>query len=183
MSKQKVPSEVRTILTNSVQIKKQENLSVPTARDHTKYKKQTFRQHVVNNQKTYPSTVRQNTLPQPKMSNETFSFTAEQLTNFIANVVIQIAQPQVCYQNQTQDMLDLKYSMCRKVSNAAKTTLNMDITGKDLFESVGSLSVPAPPKPFTFMSTKVNLVSKTSRKEVLPIGFFSAPALLNPSYS
>ena len=41
------------------------------------YKKQAFRQHVVNNQKAYASTVRQNTLPQPKTSNKTFSFTAE----------------------------------------------------------------------------------------------------------
>ena len=112
------------------------------------YKKQAFRQHVVNNQKTHASTVRQNTLPQPKTSNETFSFTAEQLTKFVVNVVIQIAQPQVCYQNPKQDTLDLKSSMCCKVSNAAKTMLNVDITGKDMFESIGSLSATQSPKTF-----------------------------------
>ena len=69
------------------------------------YKKQAFRQHVVNSQKSYDATVGQNTLKQPK-ANQTFSFTAEQLTKFIANVVIQIAQPQVCYPNPKQDMLD-----------------------------------------------------------------------------
>ena len=115
-----------------------------------RHKKQAFRQHVVNNQKTYASTVRQNTLLQPKTSNETFSFTAEQFTKFVANVVIQIAQPQFCYPNPKQDTLDLKSSMCRKVSNATKTLLNIEIIGKELFES---------------------------------IGFFSTPALLNPSYS
>ena len=62
------------------------------------YKKQTFRQHVFNNQKSYATVVGQNTLTQPK-TNQTFSFTAEQLTKFVANVVIQIAQPQVCYPN------------------------------------------------------------------------------------
>ena len=112
-----------------------------------KYKKQAFSQHVVNNQKTYASVVSQNTLPQPKKP-QTFNFTAEQLTKFVANVVIQIAQPQVCYPNPKQDTLDLKSSMCRKVSNAAKKILGVDITGKDLFESVGSLSAPTlPPNP------------------------------------
>ena len=75
------------------------------------YKKQAFRQHVVNNQKSYATSVGQNSLTQPKTS-QTFSFTAEQLTEFVANVVIQIAQPQVCYPNPDQDMLDLKSSMC-----------------------------------------------------------------------
>ena len=111
-----------------------------------KYKKQAFRQHVVNNQKSYPATVGQNTLLRPK-TNQTVSFTAKQLTKFIANVVIQIAQPWVCYPNPKQDMLDLKSSMCQKISNATKTILLVDNTGKDLFEPIGSLSVPAPPPP------------------------------------
>ena len=106
------------------------------------HKKQAFRQHVVNNQKSYASVVSQNTLSQPK-PNQTFTFTAEQLTKFVANVVIQIAQPQVCYPNPKQDTLDLKSSMCHKVSQTAKNILRFDITGKDLFESIGSLSAPA----------------------------------------
>ena len=74
------------------------------------------------------------------------------------------AQPQVCYPNPKQDMLDLKSSMCHKVSNVAKTILGVNITGKELFESIGSLSAPAPPRPFTFTSTKVNSGSKTISK-------------------
>ena len=111
-----------------------------------KYKKQAFRQHVVNNQKSYASVVSQNTLPQPQ-TTQTFTFTAEQLTKFVAKVVIQIAQPQVCYLNPQQDTLDLKSSMCHKVSNTAKTILKIGITGKDLFESIDPLSTPAPPPP------------------------------------
>ena len=49
--------------------------------------KQAFRQHVVNNQKSYASVVSQNILSQPK-PNQTFTFTAEHLTKFVANVVI-----------------------------------------------------------------------------------------------
>ena len=77
------------------------------------YKKQAFRQHVVNNQKSYATVVSQNPLPQPK-TTQTFQFTAEQLTRFVANVAIQIAQPQVCYPSPRQDMLNLKSSMCQK---------------------------------------------------------------------
>ena len=90
---------------------------------------------------------KENPLLQPKTVNETFSFTTKKLTKFVANMVIQIAQPQVCYPNPKQDTLDLKSSMCHKVSNEAKTILNVDIIEKDLFESIGSLSAPAPLNP------------------------------------
>ena len=107
------------------------------------YKKQPFRHLVINNQTSYATAIGLKSLPQPK-TPQTFSFSAEQLTKFAVNVVIQIAQPQVCYPNTKQDLLDLKSSMCRKISNAAKTILSVDITGKDLFESIGSLSSPSP---------------------------------------
>ena len=112
----------------------------------TECKKQAFRQHVGNNQKASATAVGQNTLTQPN-TIQAFSFTAEQLTKIVAYMVIQIAQPQVCYPNPKQDMLDLKSSMCRKISNAARTILSVDITAKDLFESIDSLSAPAPPPP------------------------------------
>ena len=99
----------------------------------------------MNNHKSYAAVVSQKPLTQPK-TPQTFQFNAEQVTQFIANVVIQIAQPQVCYPNPKQDMLDLKSSMCRKISDAAKTILSVHITGKDLFESIGSLNAPAPPR-------------------------------------
>ena len=88
-----------------------------------KYKKQAFRQHVVNNQKTYASTVSQNTLPQPK-TNETFTFTAEQLTKIVANVVIQIDQPEVCYPNPKQDTLLGRICLNHLVLSAPLLPLN-----------------------------------------------------------
>ena len=78
-------------------------------------------------------------------------------------MVIQIAQPQVCYPNPKQDMLDLKSSMCQKIFNAAKTILNVDITGKDQFESIGSLSAHAPPPPLNPSHSRV-LKSTQSQK-------------------
>ena len=147
---------MRVIPTKDVQIEKQKktkcaNCKGPHLASYKgcpEYKKQTFRLHVVNNQKSYAKVVGQNPLPQPK-TQQTFTFTAEQLTKFAANVIIQIAQPQVCYSNPKKDALDLKSNMCRRISisNAAKTILRVDITGKDLFESIGCLSVPAPPPP------------------------------------
>ena len=121
------------------------------------------------------STVSQNTLQQPK-TNKIFTFKAEQLIKFVANVVIQIALPQVCYPNFKQDTLDLKSSVRQKVSSAAKTILNVDITRKDMFESIGSLSAPAPPKPFIFMSTRVNSVSKTIPKAPTMLKTTSPPS-------
>ena len=142
------------------------NCSVPHIASYKgcpEYKKQAFRQHVVNNQKSYAAAVSQKPLTQPK-THQTFQSTAEQLTKFVANVILQIAQPQVCYPNPKQDMLDLKSSMFRKISNVAKTVLSVNITGKELFESIASLSAPAPPKPFTFTSSKVNSTSKSISK-------------------
>ena len=141
-----------------------QDLMLPLTEGVRNIKKQAFRQHVVSNQKSYAAAVSQNPLPQTQTS-QTFQFTADQLTKFVATVVIQVAQPQACYPNPRQDMLDLKSSMCRKISNAAKNILKVGITGKELFESIGSLSAPAPPpppppKPFTFTNAKVNSASK-----------------------
>ena len=70
---------------------------------HTK--KQAFRQHVVDSHKSYASIPRQNSaLPQPQ--DKAFTFSAEQLIKFVANVAIQVTQPQVCYANTNQDAIN-----------------------------------------------------------------------------
>ena len=163
-----VSSVVRAIHTKDAPKKKQNSPNVLTVQGHMLHltrgvpniKKQAFKQHVVNNQKTYAAAVSQKPHPQPK--TQTFQFTAEQLTKFVANVAIQIAQPQVCYPNSKQDMLDLKSSMCRKVSDVAKTILGVSITGKELFESIGSLSAPAPPGPLPLWAPKWTRAVKTT---------------------
>ena len=106
---------MRTIHTKDAQKKEAKqpkcaNCSGPNVASYKgcpEYKKQAFRQHVVNHQKSYAAVVGQNSHTQPKIT-QTYQFTAEQLTKFVANVAIQIAQPQVCYPNPKQDMLNLK---------------------------------------------------------------------------
>ena len=111
----------------------------------SEYKKQAFRQHVVNNQKYYAAAVSQNVSHSQKHLRH-FNLQPNN-SKLVANVVIQIAQPQVCYPNPKQDMLDSKSSICRKISNVAKTILSVNLTGKGLFISLGSLSAPASPPP------------------------------------
>ena len=138
-------------------------------------KKQSFRQHVVNNQKSYASVVSQNTLSQPK-PNQTFTFTAEQFTKFVANVIIQIAQPQVCYPNPKQDTLDLKSSMCRKVSQAAKNTF-CSTSLERICLNQWVLSAPLPPsQAFTFTSTKLARPTYKSTSKPLPLKSTSLPS-------
>ena len=130
-------------------------------------KKQAFRQHVVDNQKSYAAVLRQNTvLPQPQ--DKTFKFSAEQLVKFVANVAIQVAQPQACYINSSQDAIDKKSSMCRRVSEAAKTHLSVDIAGSSLFDAIGHLRPPAPsdPQPKTFLTKSEAPFKLTSSTKV-----------------
>ena len=60
------------------------------------YKKQVFRQNVMDNHKIYASILKQNSAPPPQPKGDTFSFTADQLVKFVATVAIQIAQPLKC---------------------------------------------------------------------------------------
>ena len=122
------------------------------------YKKQAFRQHVVDNQnpmpqfyaKTWPlhnPKIRRQNLAPPQSQDKAFTFSAHQLIKFVANVVIQVAQPQVCYANPTQDAIDKKSSLCRRISEAAKNHCGVNITGINLFDAIGQLRPSAPPPP------------------------------------
>ena len=104
--------------------------------------------------------------------NKEWKVTAEQLVKFVANVAIQVAQPQVCYINSPQDAIDKKSSMCHRVSEAAKTRLGVDIAGSSLFDAIGHLRPPAPsaPKPKTFLT-----------KSEAPFKFTSSTKVTKPS--
>ena len=80
--------------------------------------------------------------PQPQ--DKTFTFLAEQLVEFVATVAIQVAQPQVCYTNPSQDAIEKKSSLCDRVSEVAKNHVGVDITGISLFGAIGQLRPPAP---------------------------------------
>ena len=78
-------------------------------------KKQSFRQHVVDNKKSYAAVLCQNAaLPQPQ--DKTFTFPVEQLVKFV------IAQPQVCYVYSCQDAID------------KKSSIGVDMAGKNVWK-------------------------------------------------
>ena len=119
-------------------------------------KKQVFRQHVVDNQKSYASILKQNLVLTPQPRGDTFTFTADQLVKFVATVAIQIAQPQVCYTTAPKDAVNKKSNLCRRVSEAANSQLGISITGNTLFDAIGCIRAQCslPPK---FLSSDPNL--------------------------
>ena len=168
-------SVVRVIPIKDALTRKQENPNVQNVRGHMLHlikgvlhtKNRHFNNNVVNSQKSYAAAVGHKPLTQPR-TPQTILFNSKQLTKFVANVVIQIAQPQVCYSTTKQDMSDLKSSMCRKISNAAKNVLSVDITGKDLFESIGSLSAPALLNPSNSRVPRSTRLSKPPQNHPSP---------------
>ena len=91
---------------------------------------------MVDSQKSYASILRQSLAP-PQPQDKAFTFSAEQLIKFVANVAVQVAQPQDRYANPKQDAIDKKSSLCGRVSEAAKNHLGIDITGISLFDATG----------------------------------------------
>ena len=66
-----------------------------------------------------PKILRQNLAP-PQPQEKTFTFSAEQLIKVVANVAIQVTQPQMCHADPTRDTIDKKSSLCHRVSEAPK---------------------------------------------------------------
>ena len=113
----------------------------------------------MDNQKSYASIFKQNSALPPQPKGDTFSFTADQLVKFVATVAIQITQPQVCYTTAPKDAVDKKSSLCRPVSEAAKSQLGISIAGNALFDAISCICaqvLPASkipvikPEPFHF---------------------------------
>ena len=107
------------------------------------YKDQAFRQHVVQNPISYASIVKQASPPPP---NDTFNFTAEQIVSLMTNVVLQIAQPQLCTKNWPEKQVQAKSDLSKQIADTAKKCLGVNIAGKDVFESFhGQLLLPLHP--------------------------------------
>ena len=121
--------------------------------------------------KSYASILKQNSALPPQPKGDTFSFTADQLVKFVATVAIQIAQPQVCYTNAPNDAVDKKSSLCRRVSEAAKSQLGISISGNTLFDAIGCIRAPVLPaskipvvipEPFRFSASTKPSATKPS---------------------
>ena len=81
------------------------------------YKDQAFRQHVVQKQVSYASILKQASPPPP---SNTFNFTAEQIVFLVRNVVIQIAQPQMCTKNLPENKVQAKSDLSKQIAETAK---------------------------------------------------------------
>ena len=74
------------------------------------YKDQAFRQHVVQKQISYPSILKQASPPPP---SNTLNFTAKQFVFLVTNVVIQIAQPQLCTNSLPEKQVQAKSDLSK----------------------------------------------------------------------
>ena len=129
---------------------------VANYRGYPVYKDQVFRQHLVQNQISYASIAKQ--ASPPPLSN-TFNFTAEQIVSPVTNVVLQIAQPQLCTKNLPERQVQAKSDLSKQIAGTAKKCLGVNIEGKDVFESIISRPAPPPPPPVPFVFSSM-LVEK-----------------------
>ena len=141
------------------------------------YKDQAFRQHVVQKQISYASVLKQ---ASPPPTSNTFSFTAEQIVSLVTNVVIQIAQPQLCTKNLPEKQVQAKSDLSKQIAETAKKCLGVNIEGKDVFESIISRPAPPPPAPFVFSSTLVEK-KKAPLLKASTVSNKVTPPLVTPS--
>ena len=87
--------------------------------------------------------------------SNTFNFTAEQIVSLVPNVVLQIAQPQLCTKNLPEKQVQAKSDLSKQIAETVKKCLEVNIAGKDVFESIISRPAPLPTAPFVFSSMLV----------------------------
>ena len=81
------------------------------------YKDQAFRQHVVQKQVSYASILK---LAPPPLPSNTFNFTADQIISLVSNVVIQVAQSQLCTKNLPEKLVQAKSDLSKQIAETAK---------------------------------------------------------------
>ena len=81
-------------------------------------------QHVVQNQVSYASILKQASHPP---LNNTFNFTAEKIVSLVTNVLIQIAQPQLCTKNMPEKQVQAKSDLSKQIAETAKKCFGVNI--------------------------------------------------------
>ena len=112
--------------------------------------------------------------------NNTFNFNAEQIVSLVTNVVLQIAQPQLCTKNLPEKQVQAKSDLSKHIAETAKKCLGVNIAGKDVFELIISRPAPPPPAPFVFSSTLVEK-KKAPPLKASTILNKATPPLVTPS--
>ena len=72
---------------------------------------------MVQKQISYASVLKQ---ASPPPASNTFSFTAEKIVSLVTNVVIQIAQPQLCTKNLPEKQVQAKSDLSKQIAETAK---------------------------------------------------------------
>ena len=116
------------------------------------YQDQAFRQHVVQNQVSYASILKQ---ASPPPSSNTLNFTADQIVSLVTNVVIQVTLPQLCTKTLPKKQVQDRSDLSRQTAETAKKYLFVNIEGKDVFKSIIAQPASSPPAPFVFSSMLV----------------------------
>ena len=80
------------------------------------YKNQAFRQHVDQTQVSYAYIIKQ----APPPPDNTLNFTADQIISLVTNVVIQVAQPQLCTKNLPAKQVQAKSDLSKQIAETAK---------------------------------------------------------------
>ena len=86
---------------------------------------------MVQKQVSYASVLKQ---PSPPPPSNTFNFTSEQIVSLVTNVVIEIAQPQLCTKNLPEKQVQARSDLSKQIAETAKKCLGVNIQGKDVFE-------------------------------------------------
>ena len=104
------------------------------------YKEQTLRQHVVQQQISYASVLKQ---APPLPWGNTYSFSTEQFVSLVTNMVLKVALPQFCNKSLPEKLIQAKSELSNQIAETASTISGVNIEGKEVFESI--ISRPAPP--------------------------------------
>ena len=150
----------RSILIKIAPKRKAGNLSVQTVGDLMLlltegcpvYKEHEFRQHVVQQQISYSSALKR---ASPPHQGNTYTFTPEQIVSLVTNVVLNIAQPQICNKGLPVELVQAKSDLSKQTAETAAKCLGVNIEGKEVFKSIISRPTPSPPALFTFSSTQL----------------------------
>ena len=100
--------------------------------------------NVVQNQISYASIVKQASPPPPPPPppSTKFNFTAEQIVSLVTNVVLQIAQPQLCTKNLPEKQVQAKSDLSKQIAETAKKCLGVYQTVIKQTHQVECLSTP-----------------------------------------
>ena len=89
-----------------------------------------------------------------RLPHKTFTFSAHPTYKICSKCGHSTRSATSLLTKPSQDAIDKKSSLCRRVSEAAKNHLSVDITGISLFDAIDQLrpSTPSASKPKTFLT-------------------------------